>query len=196
MRINKSHPTSYVSAICSLFLLFMFAGCSEESVPTAAENSTETLSKGRVVHHASMGGADFCEAVGLPTGCDANFSITANEMADGTVSGQWQDTFSGGGQGIHVDVDCMNIVNGNFAIIGGVVTQGFVTGLGDVSGQRAVTAIVDNGTSVNDPADQLSFSFIGAVATNLLGSTDCNELTPADFQGFLNNLTHGQVKVY
>jgi len=195
MRKNRSFATSYLFIIGALFLLFMFVGCSEEAVPTAAENPTDTLSKGKVVHHASMGGADFCEAVGLPTGCDANFSLTANEKADGTVSGQWQDTFTGGGEGIHVNIDCLNIVGGNFAIIGGVITKGTAGGV-DVSGQRAVTAVVDNGTSTNDPPDQLSFSFIGNVATNLLGSTDCDELTPADFQGFLNDLTHGQVKVY
>ncbi len=195
MRTDKLHVIGYLFVTGALLLLFMFVGCSEEAVPTAAENPTETLSKSQVVHHASMGGADLCEFLGLPTGCDANFSLVANEKADGTVSGQWQDTFAGGGEGIHVDIDCMNIVDGNFAIIGGVITHGTAGGV-DVSGQRAVTAVVDNGTSKNDPPDQLSFSFIGAVATNLLGSTDCNELTPADFQGFLNNLTNGQVKVY
>ncbi len=85
--------------------------------------------------------------------------------------------------GIHVDVDCMNIVN-NGAVIGGVITHGTVGGV-DFSGQRAITAVVDNGTSVNDPADQISFSFFSAA--------DCSALTPGDFP--LNNLTHGQVKV-
>lgn len=192
MKTNKLQVIGYLCSASVLLLLFLFAGCSEEA-PTATDNSTETLSKGTVVHHASMGGADLCEAVGLPTGCDANFSLVANEMSDGTVSGQWQDTFAGGGQGIHVAVDCMNIV-GNTAIIGGVITQGSAGGV-NLAGQRAVTAIVDNGTSSNDPPDQLSFSFIGATATALLGTTDCNALTPANFQGFLFNLTNGQVTV-
>ena len=144
-----------------------------------------------MIHHASLGGADICEAIGLPTGCDANFSLVANEKANSGVSGQWQDTFAGGGEGIHVAVDCMNIVGGgNFAIIGGVVTQGTVFGV-NVSGQRAITAVVDNGTSANDPPDQLSFSF----SEDFLRSNDCNTLTPADFQGSLFNLAHGQVKV-
>lgn len=194
MRTYKLHVMRYLFVTGALLLLFMFAGCSEEVTPTATENSPETLSKNNVVHHASMGGADICEALGLPTGCDANFSLVANEMADGSVSGQWQDTFAGGQEGIHVSVDCINVID-NFAIIGGIITTGTVGGV-DVSGQRAVTAVVDNGTSANDPPDQLSFSFIGNVAIQLLGSTDCNALTPASFQGFLNNLTNGQVKVF
>ena len=85
---------------------------------------------------------------------------------------------------------------GNGAVIGGVITHGN-DGISDVSGQRAVTAVVDNGTSANDPADQLSFSFIEPAATFFLGTNDCNALTPANFGniGFLFNLAHGQVKV-
>ncbi len=162
MRTNKLHVIRYLFVISVLLLLVMFVGCSEEA-PTAAlidssiENPTEALSKGAVVGHASLGGADICEALGLPTGCDANFSLVANMKADGSVSGQWQDTFSGGGEGIHVAVDCI-IVVGNGAVIGGVITNGTAGGV-NVSGQRALTAVVDNGTSANAPPDQLSFSF-------------------------------------
>ncbi len=142
-------------------------------------------SAGGVAHHVSLGGADVCEALGLPTGCDANFSLVAVEKPDGSVRGQWQDTFAGGLEGLHVAVDCVNVV-GNGAVIGGVITHGFAGGV-DVSGQRALTAVVDNGTSVNDPPDQISFSFVGT------GGLSCNALVPANFP--LINLTHGQVKV-
>jgi len=189
--------------IMSATVLGLFAlGCEEPAEgPTTGQSeisSPSALSKGPVVHRASLGSADICEALGAPTGCDANFSLVANEKADGSVSGQWQDTFAGGGQGIHVAVDCMNIVGGNFAIIGGVVTHGAFDSAGvivDVSGRRAVTAVVDIGTSANDPPDSLSFSFFEPFATQFLGSNDCNVLTPDDFQGFLLFITHGQVKV-
>jgi hypothetical protein len=140
---------------------------------------------GGVVHRVSMGGADVCEALGLPNGCDANFSLVALEKADGSVKGQWQDTFAGGLEGIHVAVDCVSVV-GNGAVIGGVITHGFSGGV-DVSGQRALTAVVDNGTSANDMPDQLSFSFFPT------GGTDCTSLLPGNFPLF--PLTHGQVKV-
>lgn len=139
-----------------------------------------------VVHHASMGGADMCEALGLPTGCDANFSLVATQKVDGSVEGQWQDTFGGGAGGIHVAVDCLNVV-GNGAVVGGVISHGTAGGV-DVSGQRALTAVVDYGTSANDPADQFSFSFFDT------GSLSCTDLVPDDFPPF--TLTHGQVKVW
>ena len=143
-----------------------------------------TIANAQVVHHASLGGADICEALALPTGCDANFSLVANLKANGSVSGQWQDTFDGGGEGIHVAIDCLNIV-GNGAVIGGVITHGTEAGV-DVSGQRALTAVVDNGTSKNDPPDQLSFSFTGI-------DTPCVNLVPTNFPLF--TLARGQVKV-
>lgn len=182
------------NATLALVLAF---GCADQPTSPEAPNetvpATDVTMNSSVVHRASMGGADVCGALGLPTGCDANFSLVANQKADGSVKGQWQDVFAGGaGQGIHVAVDCLNVV-GNGAVIGGVITNGSAGGV-DLSGQLALTAIVDNGTSAGDPADQLSFSFIGTGPTGLpIGPASCTELTPADFP--LNALTQGQVVV-
>ena len=187
MRTDILNVIRYLTVTSILLLLVMsVTGCNEDAAPTDSINKNQSgvLSKNNVIHHVSLGGADVCEALGLPTGCDANFSLVANMKADGSVSGQWQDTFTGGGEGIHVAVDCINVV-GNGAVIGGVITHGTVDGV-DVSGLRALTAVVDNGTSANDPADQLSLSFINV-------DIDCNTLTPANFP--LYDLTHGQVKV-
>ncbi|MGD9488154.1 MAG: hypothetical protein AB7W47_09035 [Calditrichaceae bacterium] len=190
MGTNKFRFMKYFSVTATFFLMLMFAAsCNQGDEPTSAlnnapdNNDMQALAKNNVIHHVSLGGADICEALGLPTGCDANFSLVANMKADGSVSGQWQDTFAGGKEGIHVSVDCMKIV-GNGAVISGIITKGISGGV-DVSGQRAVTAVVDNGTSANDPPDQLSFSFFPA--------PDCSNLVPSDFPLF--DLTHGQVKV-
>ncbi len=202
MRTNKLHAMRYLSVTSLLLLLVVFVtACSEQAAPTAAlidssiENPTGALSKNNVIHHASVGGADICEALGLPTGCDANFSLVANEKADGSVRGQWQDTFAGGGEGIHVAVDCINVV-GNFAVTGGVITDGTFGGV-DVSALRALTAVVDNGTSANDPPDQLSFSIVDPSQFGL--PDDCNNgLYTLQFfvqNGALFDLAHGQVKV-
>ena len=140
-----------------------------------------------VIHRVSVGGADVCEALGEPTGCDANFSLVALQRANGRVSGQWQDTLKLGnqpGDGIHVAIDCLNVV-GNGAVLSGVITHGSAFGV-DVSGLRAIAAVMDNGTSANDLPDQISFSSIG-------NNSDCTTLTPLNF-GLLD-LTHGQVKV-
>ena len=178
----------YLSVMSVLLLLVMsVTGCNDEAAPTE-NSSTATLFK--VIHHVSLGGADACEAFGLPPGCDGNFSLVANMKANGNITGQWQDTFAGGGEGIHVAIDCMKII-GNGAIVGGVITHGTAGGV-DVSGQYAITAVVDNGTSSNDPPDQISFSFIDP-ANSILGTDDCNELTLDAFP--LLDLTTGQVKV-
>ena len=167
------------------------SACSEPAAPTADSDTgitnvaTMANAGGGVIHHVSLGSNDACAAFGLPNGCDGNFSLTANMKADGSVAGQWQDAFVGGGEGIHVAVNCLNVV-GNGAVIGGVITHGTAAGV-DVSGQAAVTAVVDNGTSANDPADQISFSIFPAVGF------DCTTFPPAAFPLF--NLTTGQVKV-
>lgn len=163
------------------FLVIFVIGCNEDTAPTNSSSESQSLTLMKVTHQVSVGGADVCEALGLPTGCDANFSLVANMKSDGTVTGQWQDTFAGGGEGIHVAIDNMKII-GNGAILGGVITNGTLGG-SDVTGQYAVTAVVDNGTSSND---QLGFSVFPY-------NGDFNTLTLGDFSLF--DLTHGQVKV-
>jgi len=192
MITNKLNVMRILSTTSILFLLVIFAtGCNEDAAPTDSINKNQSgvLSKGPVIHHVSLGGADACEAFGLPPGCDGNFSLVANMKADGSVTGQWQDTFAGGGEGIHVAIDCMNInVDENWAIVGGIITHG-TSGGEDVSGWYAITAVKDNGTSSNDTPDQISFSFFDP-------GFDCQlvqDLTIDDIA--LNNLTTGQVKV-
>ena len=186
MRINKTHFLRIFSLTTIMLLVVGIIACNDEGSPTASNPADDlggSLAKGRIIHHVSLGGADLCEALGLPTGCDANFSLTANMTADGSVSGQWQDTFSGGGEGIHVSIDCM-IIDGNSAILGGVITHGSSNGT-DLSGLRAVTKVVDNGTSQQDAADQISYSYFT--------SGDCGDFSNFNFALF--DLTHGQVKV-
>ena len=149
--------------------------------------------KGKVIHRVSVGGNDICEALGFAPGCDGNFSLVAIEKADGSVKGQWQDTFLGGGEGIHVAVDCLNIVD-NGAVIGGEIVHGAVGGV-DVTGLRALTAVIDNGKSKKDPPDQISFSFFPPGDSGF--PDDCLATFPADFDalGLLFDLTRGQVTV-
>ena len=189
MITNKFNVMRYISVASVLLLLVIsVTGCNEDASPTDSinENQSGELSKG-VIHHVSLGGADACEAFGLPQGCDGNFSLTANMKANGSVKGQWQDTFAGGGEGIHVAIDCMRIID-NAAIVGGVITHGTAGGV-DISGQYAMTMVVDNGTSANDPDDQISFSYWNQ-------NWDCQtvqSITPDFFT--LLELTTGQVKV-
>ncbi len=173
-------------------------GCADQPTAPEAQNEAASVAEptldSRVVHHVSVGAEDpFCAATGQPTGCDANFSLVANQRADGSVTGQWHDIFGfGGGDGQHVAVDCLNVV-GNGAVIGGVITRGSALGT-DFTGMRTLTAAIDNGSSVNDPLDQVSFSWVGTGPTGLpVEDTACTEFDPSDF--ILFDVTHGQVKV-
>src|SRR5215211_1172953 len=110
-----------------------------------------------VIHKVSVGSGDV-----LPPPGDANFSLSAIELDDGTVTGQWQDSVFGRGTaavGLHVEVDCLVVV-GNEAWVSGVITRP-----ASLAGLPAITRVRDNGTSATDPADQVSFTFIGIAAT-------------------------------
>jgi hypothetical protein len=127
--------------------------------------TTMAWAKGPVVHRVSAGGPDACVAFGFThPGCDGNFSFTAIEYADGSVKGQYTDRFAKG-DGFHAVIDCL-VVEGNRAWVSGVITSGRVTDpdtgeVFDLAGLDVFTSVQDNGTSANDPVDQISFSFIG-----------------------------------
>jgi hypothetical protein len=148
------------SVTLAAFALFA-VGCVEPT-PTSPEASARTLSGGPlfanqgngVVHSVSVGGHD--ADISLDPG-DKNFSLIAIQRSDGSSDGQWVDMLGGDAGGIHVDVDCVN-VSGDSATISGIIKNGTVNGV-DVTGQRALTRVWDNGTSANDPPDAISFSF-------------------------------------
>ena len=181
-KLNIMRPLSVMSIL--LLLLISVTGCNEEAAPTTAlvdssiENPTGVLSKGRVIHRVSVGGADICEAFGAHTGCDANFSLVAIEKADGSVSGQWQDSFGHGNGGFHATITCLSI-NGNEAWVSGVITSGnFLDS--DLTGLPVITRVLDNGNS----GDKIGFSDFG-------NTTSC--LDEPDLGLF--DLANGQVKV-
>ena len=122
--------------------------------------TTVAAAGGRVTQRVSVGGPDSC---GESPGCDKNFSLMAIKYSDGRVSGQWTDQWGGGFGGFHANIDCL-IIEGNDAWVSGVVTQGVFhdpeSGEDfDLAGVPVSTMVRDNGTSANDPADQISFAF-------------------------------------
>jgi hypothetical protein len=127
--------------------------------------TTVAFATGPVVHRVSVGTPDACVAFGFDfthPGCDGNFSLTAIEYADGSVSGQYTDRFANG-DGFHAVVDCLSVA-GNQAWVSGLVTHGRFTDpdteeVIDLAGLYVWTTAVDNGVSANDPPDQISFSF-------------------------------------
>lgn len=165
-------------------------GCSESAVPPTAQSDGPTVQASlgsQVVHSASAGSPDICSSVEDKPGCDANFSLAAIQYADGRVTGQWVDRVSqvNGGGGVHVAVNCLNVI-GNRAYISGVITQGN----SDQIGQLALTKVVDNGRSTKDPPDEIS------VTINFPGlTTDCNGAPAFDGVIPLFAIPQGQVVV-
>ena len=106
-----------------------------------------------VVHSVHVGGPDAC----FPArpGCDANFSLTANEFSDGSVNGRWTDVWSHvpGDDPITiiVAIDCLH-VNGDDAWVAGEIVGP------DFAGFRVATRVRDNGVSANDVPDMISFT--------------------------------------
>ena len=162
-------------------------GCMEGTVAPTAESDGPGLqaSVGGVTHRATVGGPDICSGTDGTPGCDANFSLVAIQYSDGSVSGQWHDQFVQPFGGVHVTVNCLVVV-GNDAWVSGVGPE-------HAFGNEWVTRVRDNGTTANDPADQLSFTLpVGQFVPRLGGvRQDCNGTQ--DFRVF--DAPEGQVIV-
>lgn len=179
----------------------LVVGCSEQQNPTAPEadalSATPLFNRaGGAVHHVSVSGADvFCEAFGNQTGCDANLSLVANEFADGSARGQWQDVqgpkdeFGPPPFPVHIAIDCLHVVGNEAWVSGAVTLPSFLSGI------RVLSRMADNGSTPNDPLDQVSFLHITEIPC-----TDAPTET-TDVPGFgtgffvLYDLTNGQVVV-
>ena len=121
--------------------------------------ATASSADSPIANQVSAGGPDACIALGFEhPGCDANYSLTATLLTDGTARGQWTDRFANG-DGFHAVIDCVS-VSGNTAWVSGTITHGTIGGF-DLAGFDVVTMVQDNGTSANDPPDKISLSFIG-----------------------------------
>jgi len=162
----------------------------QQSGPTGPTNSLSNAGKvmfsnqanngNGVVHKVSAGGAD----VDFAEHTDANFSLSAVEHGDGTVTGEYTDQAGQGEGGFHAQLNCLLVV-GNQAWVSGVITSGSIPSIGlDLTGFPVITRVADIGTSANDPPDQISFSFIG-------NPTPCTAAPPLP----LFPMTDGQVKV-
>jgi hypothetical protein len=167
---SRRHLAGFVSALAiAAVMTLMLASSVVANGPT-------------VDHRVSAGGPDACTALGAHPGCDGNYSLVATQYADGTASGQYADRFSRGG-GIIGVVDCVRVV-GNQAWVSGWITSGGI-GDDDFTGLPFTTLVVDNGTSADQPPDQISSSHTG-------DPTPCSEMVPWDN---LFDIPQGQVTV-
>lgn len=142
--------------ILAVVPLLLVAACSDQPVtptsPGVAPAPVAQAAHGPIVHRVSVGGPDICGSpqVGSKPGCDANFSLIATQWEDGSATGQLIDQYGEPG-GLHATVDCLlvQVIPGRTTLeawIGGVVTRPT-----SQAGQRVITRVRDNGTSMKDP---------------------------------------------
>jgi len=132
-------------------------GCSESAVAPTAQSDGPMLAGSagsQIIHRVSVGGPDACAATDDKPGCDANFSLSAVQGADGSVTGQGQDQLSHihGGVGVHVAINCLLVI-GNQAWVSGVIDASRIPG---AIGVHVIARVQDNGTTANDPPDLIS----------------------------------------
>jgi hypothetical protein len=126
---------------------------------------------GKVIGRVNVAGNDSgaCVFQGLPKDCDENFSLSARMYADGSVKGQFQDSF-GDGTEVHAEIDCINFVGGDAAIVSGFFKSSSSPSF--AIGSPFVTALQEG-----DP-DFFSFLYNGIVGF------DCNDYVIANFDLF------------
>jgi hypothetical protein len=134
----------------------------------------------------TVGGADldYPPGEGSPPNNDKNLSLIARLGCDGTVTGKLTDTWvSLNHTAVHATVDCL-VIEGNDAWMSGFVTKATPTTIGDFAGTPFSIRVRDNGTTANDPPDQVSFLELFDLAT------DCTEKPDYELWDL-----HGQVQV-
>ena len=113
----------------------------------------ETEATPGVVHSVQVGGPDACAAFGRQPGCDANYSLSANEFENGEVNGRLIDRFPDG-TGFTAAIDCLAVEDNRAWVSGHVVISN--SDYFEI-GQSVITRVVDNAASP-DP-DLISFSY-------------------------------------
>lgn len=135
------------------------------------------------------------EFVGINTGNDFKYSLSAIRHADGTISGEVEErtTFNETGdlvRDMHGTVTCLTIV-GNTAFVAGIVDRVVSYAPGQenlVPGAGFRLVVVDNGNGAKDPPDLGSNARFGLPATS---AAFCEHPVPFN----LEPIEHGNIEI-
>lgn len=180
------HPTF------ELITLLLVTACTDQSTPPLVEADAPRaqVGQGRIVHRVSVGGPDQCSSLGLKPGCDGSFSLVAMQWEDGSVTGEFTDSYGGPGA-LHATVDCLlvQVIPERTTLeawVGGVMTHPK-----EAAGHRVITRMRDNGTSKNDPRpDAISRGIVDPERENV--SSNCQDKPDMGFAQALQ----GQVTIW
>jgi hypothetical protein len=152
---------------CGLFVMaasvmLLLSGCSQEEVQypdNENQNLTQENNQSRASGPSASGQGTLSLEVIPPAGEGfRHFSFHARVKNNGSVQGNGVLTYVGGQRNIKFDIDCLE-VNGNLAIMSGVVTRDnqFPQNVGLLCWFK----VIDNGEGANAAPDQMSLYFQG-----------------------------------
>jgi hypothetical protein len=157
--------------------VILLAACAEPPTAHVSEvglPAAQFSQQGPFVHRVTAGGPDICLLFELHPGCDGNLSLIVLELADGSLTGQGQDSFGG-----HLSIDCLE-VEGSSAWIGGE----------DRFGARWILKVVDAGQNATDPPDSASRRLFGGTDPTL-----CHRKPGGGVRATTTPVPQGQVRV-
>lgn len=175
-------PTTLLTRllVVAIGLSVSLDSCNTESANPFSDTVAMKSARGGVIHHVSAGGADAnVNPDTTKPGFNANYSLVANVMGDGSVRGQYTDQFGHGDGGFHATIECVYI-EGNRAWITAVGTSGTYGSI-NAKGLYIYTSVIDGGKE----GDQISYSYARKV------SVDCKKKPNTQMFDVLN----GQVTV-
>jgi hypothetical protein len=140
-----------------------------------------TLAGGDGVVHSATGGGNVRVGDALRT-----FGFNAVQRSDGSSAGKLEIQARQFGNTIHIDVDCLNVVD-NVALISGTITKH--TDPAEI-GLTAGLAVEDNGEGANASSDRTTFLFGFPPRTPA-----CLLFGPADAAPFLMPIDGGSIKI-
>jgi hypothetical protein len=96
-----------------------------------------------------------------PEGELRTFSFTVGSFQDGTVLGQAQLKNRASGLRVHVDVDCMIVID-NIAVMSGVISHTNELSPAFTEGASVFFAVRDHGEGAHNPHDEITQMFVAA----------------------------------
>ena len=157
MNISSLRAACLVAASGAMILL---SGCQqEEAVGSEVQNLTITTQTRASGPSASGQGTLSLENTPIDGEKFRHFTFHARANNSGSVQGSGVLTYAGGVRNLGFDIDCLNVVDGNHAIMTGVITRD--NQFPENVGVLCWFEVFDNGEGNNADPDQMSLFYSG-----------------------------------
>ena len=117
------------------------------------------------------------------------FAFEAAKSSDGTVTGRAQVKNRATGQTLHIQIDCLNVID-NIAVLSGTATS--ATGPGNSDGDAEIFAVQDNGQGATESPDKVTRAF----GNSGLVCTDITAGNVAQFTYLFTDVEGGNIQIH